>query len=292
MRYVFGIILSLLLFPFTGKANSPIAVKAVVIEDVLEDYKKFLKGRNPLDIKDFSGPYSRRDVIELVLFQQALSAGGLHTLVILIPMPTYQRSIAELEKGYVDATANPVWETDLKESSTWKSISTVDPGQFVAGLYGKPKRIAELSNLSLSELKNKSITTSFVWESDVQALKKAGFTNIVDGGNWERMIRMVKHDRVDFLLSSFRAEKDLSFQVQDTKYIPLSGYKIILEGRRVWGVSRNSKKSKNLIAALNKGVPLLKQKGIIEKAYRQSGFFNSRVDHWKTISAETTDILR
>lgn len=286
MRYVFGTILSLLLFPVWGKANSPIAVKAVVIEDVLEDYKKFLNGRNPLDIKDFSGPYSRRDVIELVLFQQALVAGGLNTPVILVPMPTYQRSIAELEKGFVDATANPIWETDLSETSTWKSISTVDPGQFVAGIYGKPKKIAELSNLSISQLKNRSITTSFAWESDVQALKKAGFTNIVDGGNWDRMIRMVKYDRVDFLLSSFRAEKDLSFQVQDTKYIPLTGYKVILEGRRVWGVSKISRKSKPVIAALNKGVPLLKQKGIIEKAYRQSGFFNPQVDRWKIIGAE------
>ncbi|WP_155723911.1 hypothetical protein [Bdellovibrio bacteriovorus] len=140
MRYVCGIILSLLLFSAPGKANSPIAVKAVVIEDVLADYKNFLNGRNPLSIKDFSGPYSRRDVIELILFQQALTEGGLHTPVILIPMPTYQRAIAELEKGYADATANPVWETDLPEASTWKSISTVDPGQFVAGLYGKPKK--------------------------------------------------------------------------------------------------------------------------------------------------------
>ncbi|WP_413568317.1 hypothetical protein ACLWBD_11820 [Bdellovibrio sp. HCB117] len=284
MRYVYGITLSLLLFSSPGKANSPIAVKAVVIEDVLEDYKNFLNGRNPLSIKDFSGPYSRRDVIELILFQQALTEGGLHTPVILIPMPTYQRAIAELEKGYADATANPVWETDLPEASTWKSISTVDAGQFVAGLYGKPKKIAELSNLPISELKRKSITTSYVWDSDVQALKKAGFSNIVDGGNWERMIRMVKYDRVDLLLSSFRPEKDLSFQIQDTKYIPLSGYKIVLEGRRVWGVSKASKNSKSVIAALHAGVPLLKQKGVIEKAYRQSGFFNPQVDHWKVIN--------
>ncbi|KYG70355.1 hypothetical protein AZI85_14585 [Bdellovibrio bacteriovorus] len=146
------------------------------------------------------------------------------------------------------------------------------------------KKIAELSNLPISELKRRSITTSYIWNSDVQALKKAGFSNIVDGGNWERMIRMVKYDRVDLLLSSFRPEKDLSFQIQDTKYIPLSGYKIVLEGRRVWGVSKASKNSKSVIAALHAGVPLLKQKGVIEKAYRQSGFFNSQVDHWKVIS--------
>ena len=46
---------------------------ALIPDDVLLDYQRFLAGRDPLAIVDFGGLHARRDVIEVLLLQQALA---------------------------------------------------------------------------------------------------------------------------------------------------------------------------------------------------------------------------
>ena len=48
----------------------------LVPNDVAADYEAFLDGRDPQTITDFSGPFARRDVVEVVVTQQALARGG------------------------------------------------------------------------------------------------------------------------------------------------------------------------------------------------------------------------
>ena len=57
---------------------------AAVDEDIIADYQLFVGERDPLDIIHFSGPGARRDVVEIVLLQQALGGprgrqGGAHS---------------------------------------------------------------------------------------------------------------------------------------------------------------------------------------------------------------------
>ncbi|MFX6036180.1 hypothetical protein ABTE74_22595, partial [Acinetobacter baumannii] len=59
------------LLPGRAAAEEP-ALPALIPDDVLLDYRRFLAGRDPASVTDYGGPLSRRDVVEVVLIHQAL----------------------------------------------------------------------------------------------------------------------------------------------------------------------------------------------------------------------------
>jgi hypothetical protein len=262
-------------------------VTATASQDVIDDYYRFLANRDPLKITYYGGAYSRRDVVELVLFQQALAVGGLNCKVHFFSTPSYQRSLIELRQGFLMATAEPVWGRDVKgQSQLWMSPSLVQPGEFVAGLYTTKEKAERFKNLSLKELKNLKIVTNKVWRSDFESLVNAGFVNILETTQWDLMVRMVKYGRADMLLSAFRPTKDMSLTDQDVTLYPVPGYKIVLKGQRVWAVNKNLPNSEKVIRALAAGTRELVKNKTVSRAYQESGFFNSKVEDWTVLSGE------
>ena len=81
--YFFVLFSLLYMFPNSAISNDkrkPLSL--VIASDVLSDYHKFLGDREPVEIKDYSGNHSRRDVVEVVLLQQALARGGFQAEVL------------------------------------------------------------------------------------------------------------------------------------------------------------------------------------------------------------------
>lgn len=283
MSYFISFIILLLLTPAFASASKtpPLEIKAAVAEDVFTDFKKFLNGRPPESVDDFSGTYARRDVAELILLHQVLRLGGLKFTIKYIQAPSYQRALLEINKGHIDILANPCWSYDLENpEAVWSSEPTIRQGEFTAGLYGKINTINKMKGIALSDLLKKRVATAFAWKSDHQALIDAGFTNIMDGYDWPRLIRALKHDRVDLILAAFRPSKDLSFIEQEETLVPLPGYRIVLNGERVWAVSRKSPHGKKIIAALSQGLREARKRKLLLKAYTQSGFFSPQVNDW------------
>lgn len=103
------LMVGLLLLPTFASAH----VMVILPPDVLKDYLDFLKGRDPLTITDYSGPLSRRDVVEVVLFQQALDLGGFDMPLKLRTVASYSRTMLELQTGAAAAAANTMWHRDL-----------------------------------------------------------------------------------------------------------------------------------------------------------------------------------
>ncbi len=71
-------------------------IPAAVPADVMADYSRFLNRRDPLSISDFSGPHSRRDVVEVVLLHQALALGGWGRALEFVDMPSGERLLREI----------------------------------------------------------------------------------------------------------------------------------------------------------------------------------------------------
>ncbi|WP_413584869.1 hypothetical protein [Bdellovibrio sp. HCB274] len=275
-----------LLIAFSQPVFAGLVVKAAVAQDVLEYYNKYLKGRDPLTIDSFKDPGARRDIVELILFQQALSIGGLKSRVEFVGSPSYTRTVMELKSGSILATGNTIWSQDLEGADNlWSSPSTVRPGDFVAGLYGKPDSIAKFKKMEIGKIKKLNIVTSSVWKSDYKALTDAGFKNILDVQHWPLMVRMVGNGRADLMLSSFRSTDDLSFTDEDIKLVPLPGYKVALAGGRVWSFNKDFPQSNQVIQAFRKGYKNLEDRGTIRRAYKECGFFNERVKDWKFVRA-------
>lgn len=63
--------LGVLLCTALAGARAEPAQRVLVPNDVLQDFERFLDGRDPLQLQQFGGVHARRDVVELALLLQA-----------------------------------------------------------------------------------------------------------------------------------------------------------------------------------------------------------------------------
>ena len=254
--------------------------------DVLADYQLFLAQRDPLTITDFSGRHSRRDVVELVLVQQALQRGGCRQQVRFISGPTYLRILAELASGRAALSATTVWKHDLDQRAPAlrPSLATVQQGQFSVGIYtatGNSKALAVDSRQALQQL---TAVSNKNWVSDWQTLSALGLKDLFHNQQWLSMVRMVAAQRVDILLAPFQTSTDLALQVDDIRLLPIPRVKVQLQGSRHFAISRSYPGSTELAGCLNDGLKKLAEEGVINRAYRQSGFFHPAVADWQSLN--------
>jgi len=256
----------------------------VIPSDVKRDYDLFLDGRDPLDIKEFSGLGSRRDVVEVILLQQALVLGGLTDSIRFIVASSHARIIKQVHSGSAIMSGNSIWYDLLNDRDLlYVSEAVIEKGQFEAGLYTILENQKALSVKSLKDVRELTAVSSKAWIIDWQTLNSMEMSSLINTVKWSSMVKMVGKGRADFLLAPFQPSTDLSFSPEGIHLIPVPNVKIGLQGTRHFAVSKRHPKGKEAIKALDAGILLLKEQGIVEKAYRDSGFFNKEVKDWKKI---------
>lgn len=272
----------------TENTNAEIPRFTVAVpKDVLKDYSLFLDGRDPLDITDYSGPYSRRDVIEVVLFRQALALGGIKQRPTFEILPSYSRILEELRSGRTAALGTPAWLSDLTESGdVFFSYPLVEDGQFEAGFYTAPGNTRALKATSPAKLRQLSATCSRSWKRDWETLEAIGITNIRHVSKWENMVRLVSSQRADFLLAPFQQTDGMRLEVNGQVLVPIHGIKAALAGSRHFAVSKAHPDGKRIFAALQAGLEAMKRQGLLCKAYQQCGFFNAATRSWLRLPAQ------
>lgn len=263
-------------------------LRIVVADDVLNDYKRFLAWRDPLEISTFNGPYGRRDVVEVVLIQQALQNGGWLGNVTLVPGGSYARMMQLIAEGDADLTGSSTWLRDIDRNGDRIAASraVIPLGRFEAGFYmlaDNPNRLRIRNLRSLQRLRGASNRN---WKPDWQALGKLGLVDLIHVPTWELMVQFVAEGRADFVLAPFQSGEDMELVVGDVRLLPIPGYKIALDGSRHFAVTRNMHYSRDLMVAINQGLSELQENGRIEQAYRQSGFFHPAVKDWTVIGSD------
>ncbi|MBB2486208.1 ABC transporter substrate-binding protein [Mitsuaria sp. WAJ17] len=254
---------------------------ALIPDDVLLDYQRFLAGRDPVGIADFGGPHARRDVIEVLLIQQALARQDSELRLSLMPMPTSQRLQAELRSGHAACSATSYWREDFPQSDGLLfSDPVLDEGEFEVGLYTTPDHERALSARSLRELQGLRVLSNRSWRVDWLTLEQLGFTDLQHVASWNLMPRMLQQGRADLLLAPFQPTPDLSMTVEGVRLVPVPGLKLRMRGTRHFLVSHTHPLGPRLREQLNAGLARLRQQGLVRRAYEQCGFFNARVAGW------------
>lgn len=268
--------------------------------DIARDYRRFLAGRDPLSVTDYTGEFSRRDVVEVALFFQALAFGGYHLELDLDPGDSYRRIVQQVGVAKTVASGPLVWREDVHDSRYFISEAIVRPGEFVVGLYTSPDNQKALKARSLDDLKSLSAVSSHHWRADWRVLKTLPMKSVYDTFLWSTMVRMVWAGRADFTLAPFQTGPDMAIEIDDLKLVPIPGIKLALEGSRHWVVSRQHPEGSKVFSALEVGIAQLRQRGLIAKAYRDSGFYNNQVRDWallnsnfgQTLSQEPSDLTK
>ena len=257
-----------------------------LLPDINRDYHLFMGQRSPQQVDFYGGAHARRDVVELVLLQQALLLGGFNQPLEFIEEENYSRSIRNVLEGKTLTMSGTIWQEDLLplEDKLFISPPLVRDGEFLVGLYTSPGNRRALASQGLGELTQLRVVTSRQWQPDVKALQGLGFRKLMYTPNWINMARMINAGRVDMTLAPFAFTEQLHMQVEGITLVPIPGVKMIIPGSRHWPVSRKHPQGEAFAQALGRGLEQLRAQGTIERAYRESGFFQTSVNDWTLLN--------
>ncbi len=266
--------------PQSGAAGQ--AIIAVADEDIIADYELFVGDRDPLKITYYGGPNARRDVIEIILLQQALALGGFKEKITLRPENSYLRALKLVADGQVTLSATLKWREDIKPYSMYlyKTKAVVKEGEFIAGLYTRSDNQRALQANTREKVSQLSAASNNHWNADVQTLTDLGITNIQYSTYWVQIVRMVVANRADVTLAPFQVNDDMKVRVDGLELVPIPGVKVALPGSRHWPVSIKHPRGKDVFDALVRGIEKLEKKKIIQRAYEECGFFHPKVKQW------------
>ncbi|MGM9482089.1 hypothetical protein ACS5PN_12955 [Roseateles sp. NT4] len=264
----------------TWAAGEPL-LPALIPDDVLLDYQRFLAGRDPAAITDYGGALSRRDVVEVVLIHQALARQDRKLRLSMAPMPTSQRLQAELRIGHAACSATTYWREDFPQpDGLLFSDAVLLEGEFEAGLYTTPGNAQALAARQLRDVQQLRVLSNNTWRVDWQTLEQLGMANLQHVASWNLMPRMLQQGRADLLLAPFQPTPDMALVVDGVRLVPIPGLKVSMRGTRHFLVSATHALGPRLLDQLNAGLARLRQQGLVRRAYEQSGFFNAKVAGW------------
>jgi hypothetical protein len=237
-------------------------------------------------VKDYGGKCSRREVVEIILVQQMLALGGFEYQFLLEPEYYNMRERKLLEKGLLLINVDSVWKSEAiaMESHVYISPPLIRKEEYHAGFYTSVTNEKVLSSNSISQLKRLSIVSNRDWTIDWKSLTKAGFERIVHEEQWMSQASLVKKHLVDVMLIPFSNADDLSYKIKNIELKPISNFKFPLNESRHVLISRKHPLGEQTYKALIKGMKIMRAKGLITKAFEQSGLFNSKTKDWQPVN--------
>ncbi len=277
---LFSLLIFTLLFclPCSAAIKTSNEITIYIRDDVYKDYQAFVGDRNVLAIKDFSGKTIRRDVVDMIIAQQALKLGGFQHPFRYASGKVNFRNTKMLRDGYLLISFDSYWYNDAKNLTEYLYISdeVIRKGEYIAGIYTSPMNTKVLKIKSLNDLKTLTAVSTPKWQTDWQTLQSLPLKELILEHEWLSMARMVNMQWIDFLLMPFHSSPDQSFTMNKINLVPVKGVGIELYDSRHFVISKNHPKGAEAIKAMNIGLKKLRKAKAIHKAYTQSGFFIDR----------------
>lgn len=118
-RLKLNTLLVLLLCCFSANASILIYIR----DDVLKNYEEFLAGRSVHEIDNFDNEFIRRDVVDMVLVQQAIRLGGFNGLFDYAAGRVNFRNTKLLEEGKLLLSFDSYWLSDAEQMKDFIYIS-------------------------------------------------------------------------------------------------------------------------------------------------------------------------
>jgi len=249
-------------------------IQIYVRDDVYEDYKRFLNGRNLEEISDFSGQYIRRDVVDMILAQQALALGGFRKEFEYQTGNVNFRNTKLLEQGKLLLSMDSYWLEDAKSMSDAVYISEplIKRGEYYAGVFYSPnnKKMQQLN--SYAQLSEYTSVSTPRWRTDWETLHSMPLQKLFVEHEWISQARMVSMAWADFMLMPLMPSLKNEFNLEGIKLVAHPRLVVLLDGSRHLVVSKNHPYGVEAFKALQEGLKILNERGMIIKAYTQAGF--------------------
>lgn len=255
-----------------------------VPNDVADDYVRFLANRDVATLERFDGPYSRRDVMELAWLLRAIRRQPQAPDVQLVRIDSYERLLATVRDGDIDAIGTSAWRADLDtlgSASVSVSPALIRPGEFVVGVYTAPRNEAALRVRELGQLRGLRFVCNSAWSLDWTTLRKLGITPTFDVKTWGQMVALVDAGRADAVLAPFQPSANaMELRFEGRTLVPIDGIAIALDGSRHLASSQRTPQGQWLAAKVFPAIATQAKNGSLRKAYEQCGFYTARIRSW------------
>ncbi|MDG1753022.1 MAG: hypothetical protein P8I03_15395 [Thalassotalea sp.] len=260
---------------FCASISQAEQVVIYIRDDVYDDYLKFVDGKDILEIRDFSGKTIRRDVVDMVIAQQALKIGGFEHTFDYVPGKLNFRNTKLLEEGELLISFDSYWLTDAQriEDDVYISQPLINNGEYIAGIYTNPKNSAVLAINSLEDLSQFTSVSTPKWATDWKTLQTLPLKELIREDEWLSQARMVNLGWIDFMLMAFHSTEDQSFTMEKIHLVPVKNIGIELKDSRHYVISKKHPLGSEAIKAINIGLSVIRKEQRISSAYKQSGFF-------------------
>ncbi|WP_372767399.1 hypothetical protein [Pseudoalteromonas sp.] len=282
-------LIRLLIALFLCSAFSTYAKKVdITVETDIYFYAKEIIGKKPvLEITDYSGVNAQRDVVEFILIQQALILGGSDIQFNFIYGNYDARNLKLLNEGLLLLSFDSLWlsATEKYKENLYITEPLIKKGEYFAGIFTSEVNLKKYRNPPLT-LNDMTIVSSKDWHVDWLTLQSLKPKELVHESDWIVMAKMVSRGWVDGMLAPFKKQEHFSYVGPDYKIVAIPNVKVALDDSRHFVVSKKHPLGKETFEALQKGLMILRERGLIEKAYRQAGFINDDVKGWRTITSD------
>ncbi|EQC45980.1 hypothetical protein [Bacteriovorax sp. Seq25_V] len=267
----------------TKQNDTPIIIKLAVTNSILSSYNKILEGKSWSELKTYTHPSMNRGVVEILLLHKAFEVSGLNIKFDFVIVPNHTRSIKYSKQINILMPTETVWLSSVEEEDFYISTPIISDGEYEKGVYVLKEKLSLYKIENLSDLKKLTAISSLDWTVDWRTLQLMD-VNKQSTSHFESMMYMLKHGRADFLLLEFTSNDDLSREEYGVAIAPVSNIKIGLKGSRHFIVNKKHKESEFIYNALERGLKVLRDKGEIAKALRESGFQNKKTTNWIKIN--------
>lgn len=270
--FLFGFALLFYLHPTFAQSDK---ITIYIRDDVYIDYHEFIADRDVSTITDFTGVTMRRDVVDMIIAQQALKLGGFNYEFDYQTGRVNFRNTKMLQNGGLLISFDSYWLKDAIElkDDIYISDAVIRKGEYIAGIYTSPKNKKVLAIKTIDDLNDLTAVSTTKWRTDWQTLNELPLKKIVDENEWLSMARMVDLQWIDFLLMPFNSTPDQSFTLDKITLIPVKNIGIELNDSRHFVISKKHPQGLEAITAINVGLKILRKKNAIVNAYSQAGFF-------------------
>ena len=249
-------------------------VELYIRDDVLEDYLAFVADRDVLDIKKFSGRTIRRDVVDMIIAQQAMAIGGFKRDYQYHAGKVNFRNTRLLQQGKLLISFDSYWLADAEElqQDVYISDPVIRRGEYVAGIYTGMQNQAILKVNNLAQLQQFSAISTPLWRTDWRTIQSLGLSKVLREDEWISMARMVSNGWVDFMLMPLYRSGHEIYELENIRLQPVPGVVVLLNDSRHFVISKHHPDGKAAFDAIQIGLAALREQGRILKAYQQAGF--------------------
>lgn len=243
-------------------------------DDVLENYNKFLNGRDVHSIKNFESQFVRRDVVDMIIVQQALKLGGFDANFQYAAGRLNFRNTKLLEQGRLLLSFDSYWLADALTLKEYVYISkpVIRQGEYHAGIFASPQHPTIFSLTQKKQLSQYTSVSTPRWKTDWQTLNALSLKELIREDEWVSQANMVSNQLVDFMMMPFNSDGQDVYKLEKIVLKHVPNVALLLDDSRHFVVSKSHPLGSKAYQAIDRGLEMLRSQNRIESAYRQAGF--------------------